>query len=126
MVLHPQRWDIILCENLFGDLVSDLAAGLVGGLGLAPSALYGDSGVSIFEPAHGSAPDIAGQDRANPTSMLLSASRMLQHLGEHTASRALEAALAAVIKEGKHTTPDLGGAVGTQQMAAAIANRIQT
>jgi len=126
MVLHPQRWDIILCENLFGDLVSDLAAGLVGGLGLAPSALYGDSGVSIFEPVHGSAPDIAGQDRANPTSMLLSASRMLQHLGEHTASRALEAALAAVIKEGKHTTPDLGGAVGTQQMAAAIANRIQT
>ncbi|CAE7181668.1 leuB, partial [Symbiodinium microadriaticum] len=126
MVLHPQSWDIILCENLFGDLVSDLAAGLVGGLGLAPSALYGDSGVSIFEPAHGSAPDIAGQDRANPTSMLLSASRMLQHLGEHTASRALEEALAAVIKEGKHTTPDLGGTVGTQQMAAAIANRFAT
>ena len=124
MVLQPECWDIILCENLFGDLVSDLAAGLVGGLGLAPSALYGDGGVAIFEPAHGSAPDIAGQDRANPTSMLLSASRMLQFLGEHTASKMLEEALEAVIREGKDTTPDLGGIAGTQQMAAAVAKKI--
>merc|ERR1712217_864274 len=69
MVMDPTEWDVLVCENLYGDLVSDLASGLVGGLGMAPSALYGDSGIGIFEPAHGSAPDIAGQDKVNPTSM---------------------------------------------------------
>merc|ERR1711933_188768 len=98
MVLDPQRWDVIVCENLYGDLVSDLGAGLVGGLGLAPSALYGDSGVAIFEPAHGSAPDIAGKNVVNPTSMLLSAAMLLGHLGEADAERRLVAALEAVIR----------------------------
>ena len=125
MVMQPQRWDVILCENLFGDLVSDLAAGLVGGLGLAPAALYGDMGVAIFEPAHGSAPDIAGKDCVNPTSMMLSASRMLQHLGQPAASRALERAIEAVVREGRDTTPDLGGSAGTQHMARAVANKIR-
>ena len=126
MVMEPRRWDVIVCENLYGDLVSDLAAGLVGGLGLAPSALYGDAGVAVFEPAHGSAPDIAGQDRVNPTSMLLSASRMLEYLGKPGASHALEAALAAVIREGEDTTPDLGGAAGTQRMATAVADKLRS
>ncbi|CAL1173004.1 unnamed protein product [Cladocopium goreaui] len=124
MVMHPGRWDVILCENLYGDLVSDLAAGLVGGLGLAPSALYGDQGVAIFEPAHGSAPDIAGKGIVNPTSMLLSASMMLDHLGEVEAARRLEAAL-ATIREGE-TTPDLGGKAGTMQMAEAVAKKLRT
>lgn len=124
MVMHPGQWDVILCENLYGDLVSDLAAGLVGVLGLAPSALYGDQGVAIFEPAHGSAPDIAGKGIVNPTSMLLSASMMLDHLGEVEAARRLEAAL-ATIREGE-TTPDLGGKAGTMQMAEAVAKKLRT
>lgn len=124
MVMHPGQWDVILCENLYGDLVSDLAAGLVGGLGLAPSALYGDQGVAIFEPAHGSAPDIAGKGMVNPTSMLLSASMMLGHLGEVEAARRLAAALAATIRE-VETTPDLGGKAGTMQMAEAVAKKLR-
>merc|ERR1711933_519113 len=125
MVLDPQRWDVIVCENLYGDLVSDLAAGLVGGLGLAPAALYGDGGVAMFEPAHGSAPDIAGKDLVNPTSMLLSAALMLRHLGEVAAEAALVKALEEVIQEGKATTRDLGGKAGTMQMAEAVAEKLR-
>ncbi|CAK9018979.1 unnamed protein product [Durusdinium trenchii] len=109
MVMRPAEWDVILCENLFGDLVSDLAAGLVGGLGLAPSALCGGGAVAIFEPAHGSAPDIAGQGLVNPTSILLSASLMLRHLREASAADALERALAQTLRERRSVTCDLGG-----------------
>eukprot|EP00930_Biecheleria_cincta_P057147 TRINITY_DN43120_c0_g1_i1.p1 TRINITY_DN43120_c0_g1~~TRINITY_DN43120_c0_g1_i1.p1 ORF type:complete len:368 (+),score=52.34 TRINITY_DN43120_c0_g1_i1:110-1213(+) len=125
MVMQPTVWDVLLCENLYGDLVSDLAAGLVGGLGLAPAALYGDTGVAIFEPAHGSAPDIAGRDIVNPTSMLLSAALMLRHLGEVAAEKALGQALEAVIQEGVATTADLGGSAGTMQMAEAVAAKLR-
>jgi len=125
MVLEPQKWDVIVCENLYGDLVSDLAAGLVGGLGLAPSALFGSGSTAIFEPAHGSAPDIAGKDLVNPSSMLLSAAMLLGHVGEEDAQQRLVGALEAVIAEGQFVTRDLGGSSGTQAMAQAVAAKLK-
>ncbi|CAK0853862.1 unnamed protein product [Prorocentrum cordatum] len=126
MVLEPQKWDVIVCENLYGDLVSDLAAGLVGGLGLAPSALFGSGSTAIFEPAHGSAPDIAGKPAGlvNPSSMLLSAAMLLGHVGEEDAQQRLVDALEAVIAEGQFVTRDLGGSSGTQAMAQAAAAKL--
>lgn len=124
MVLEPEKWDVIVCENLYGDLISDLAAGLVGGLGFAPAALYGDGGIAMFEPAHGSAPDIAGKDIVNPISILLSTAMMLGHLGEELAEKNLVRAIEAVISEGICVTRDLGGTAGTQEMAAAIAKKL--
>jgi len=120
MVLDPTCWDVLLCENLYGDLVSDLAAGLVGGLGLAPSGQYG-SGMAVFEPCHGSAPDIAGRGLVNPTSLLLSAGMMLDFLGEAAASRWLRDAVAEVVAQKVSTTPDLGGTASTEEMASAVA-----
>lgn len=125
LVQEPQAWSLIVCENLYGDLISDLAAGLVGGLGLAPSALYGDDGIAIFEPAHGSAPDIAGKNIVNPTSILLSAAMLLGHIGEREAERRLVAAIEAVIAERVAVTPDLGGSATTCQMAQAVAEKMQ-
>ncbi len=123
LVTRPEEFDVLVCPNLFGDLVSDLAGGLIGGLGLCPSANLGD-GYALFEPCHGSAPDIAGRNIANPTSQIRCGVMMLDHLGEHAAAQRVEAALREVIAEGRWTTPDLGGSAGTREMAAAVADRV--
>lgn len=119
LVLNPYQFDVIVAPNLYGDILSDLCAGLIGGLGLAPAANIGDE-ASIFEPVHGSAPDLAGKKVANPTAMLLSAVLMLRQIGEIEAADRIEIALAAVIKTGRYTTPDLGGSSSTLQMADAV------
>lgn len=123
LVLAPEQFDVIVTTNMFGDILSDEVAGLVGGLGLAPSANIGDE-VSIFEPVHGSAPDIAGKGIANPAATLLSAAMMLDWLGEAEAAKQLEKAVTAVLLEGKTVTPDLGGKASTAQMAAAVAGKL--
>jgi isocitrate dehydrogenase (NAD+) len=119
LVLNPYQFEVIVAPNLYGDILSDLCAGLIGGLGLAPAANIGDQ-VSIFEPVHGSAPDLAGKKTANPTSMILSAVLMLRQIGEVEAAERIEEALAAVIEAGRYTTPDLGGSSSTSEMADAV------
>ncbi len=123
LVMNPYSYDVIVLENLYGDIVSDLAAGLVGGLGLAPSANVGDN-FAMFEPIHGSAPDIAGKWIANPIATILSFSMCLNWLGEEKASRAVESAVVEVLNEGKKLTRDLGGSAGTLDLALEIANKI--
>jgi isocitrate dehydrogenase (NAD+) len=123
LVQQPERYDVLLCPNLYGDILSDLCAGLVGGLGVAPGANIGESAV-IFEPVHGSAPDIAGLDQANPTALILSAVLMLNHLGEHEAGALLFKAVRAVVGAGTRVTPDLGGTAGTRDMGQAIAEEV--
>lgn len=119
LVMHPEDYDVLVCPNLYGDIVSDLCAGLVGGLGLTPSANIGVSG-AIFEPIHGSAPDIAGQHKINPTAAILSASLMLAHLGEAKAAADIEQAVTKVISEGKTLTQDMGGTASTEEFADAV------
>ena len=119
LVLAPERYDCLLLANLYGDIVSDLCAGLVGGLGLAPGANIGER-CAIFEAVHGTAPDIAGRDIANPMAMILSAVMMLRHLGELDAANRIEQALTSVLQRHDRLTPDLGGSGGTRAMAAAI------
>ncbi len=123
LVMSPGDFDVMLMENLYGDILSDLAAGLVGGLGLVPGANIGQS-AAVFEAVHGTAPDIAGQNRANPTALLLSAVLMLRHLElfQHAdrVEQALDATLAAGIR-----TADLGGAAGTKEFAGAVAQRVR-
>jgi len=119
MVLNPQQFDMLLLPNLYGDVMSDLAAGLVGGLGIVGSANIGDS-AAIFEAVHGTAPDITGKGLANPTALLLSAILMLDHLGERSAARRIEAAIEAVYREAKHTTRDVGGRAGTAEFTDAL------
>ncbi|MGC1619283.1 MAG: isocitrate dehydrogenase (NAD(+)) [Candidatus Acidiferrum sp.] len=119
MVLNPQQFDMLLLPNLYGDVMSDLAAGLVGGLGVVGSANIGDE-AAMFEAVHGTAPDIAGKGLANPTALLLSGIMMLHHLGERSAAGRIEAALDKVYKEGKHVTQDVGGKAGTQEFTAAV------
>jgi isocitrate dehydrogenase (NAD+) len=111
--------------NLYGDIVSDLAAGLVGGLGVAPGANIGTE-AAVFEPVHGSAPKYAGQDRANPTALILSGALMLRHLGELDAAKRVESALRAVIAEGRTLTRDLGGTAGTSGFADAVVARLDS
>ncbi|MBM3291521.1 isocitrate/isopropylmalate dehydrogenase family protein [Candidatus Bathyarchaeota archaeon] len=123
LILSPESFDIIVTTNMFGDILSDEAAGLVGGLGMAPSGNIGDK-ISIFEPVHGSAPDITGKNIANPTATILSAAMMLDWLGEKEAAKKLENAVMEVLKEGKVVTPDLGGKASTDQMAQAVINTI--
>lgn len=123
LVLDPTRFDMLLLENLYGDIVSDLCAGFVGGLGLAPGANIGD-GVAIFEAVHGSAPDIAGKNLANPVALVLSSAMMLEHLGEMDAAGRVRAAVQGVLEEGKTLTRDLGGQAGTTEIAEAIAGRV--
>ena len=123
LVLDPTRFDTLLLENLYGDIVSDLCAGLIGGLGLAPGANIGD-GVAIFEAVHGSAPDIAGKNLANPVALILSSALMLEHLGEKDAGGRVRRAVLAVLQEGKTLTRDLGGSSGTTEIAGAIAARV--
>ena len=119
LVMHPEDYDVLVCPNLYGDIVSDLCAGLVGGLGVTPSANIGVSG-AIFEPIHGSAPDIAGQHKINPTAAILSASLMLAHLGEAKAAADIEQAVTKVISEGKTLTQDMGGTASTEEFADAV------
>ena len=123
LVQKPELYDVMVLPNLYGDIVSDLCAGLVGGLGVAPGANIGIE-ASVFEPVHGSAPKYAGQDKANPTALILSGVLMLRHLGEQPAAERVEAALREVIAEGTHTTYDLGGSAGTAAFADAIIDRL--
>src|SRR5262247_2855522 len=119
LVMRPQQFDVLLLENLYGDIISDLAAGLVGGLGVVPGANIGELG-SVFEAVHGSAPDIAGKNIANPTALLQTAVMMLRHLGERAAADLIERALLQVFKEGKIRTRDLGGNASTTEYTEAI------
>jgi isocitrate dehydrogenase (NAD+) len=123
LVQKPELYDVLVLPNLYGDIVSDLCAGLVGGLGVAPGANIGAE-VAVFEPVHGSAPKYTGQNKVNPTALLLSGVLMLQHLGEQEAAGRVYAAVAAVIGEGREVTYDLGGSAGTREMARAIAARV--
>ena len=124
LVTNPQKFDIILTTNMFGDILSGEAAGLVGGLGLAPSANIGDR-CAVFEPAHGVAMDIAGKGIANPCASILSAVLMLEHLGETEAAMRLERAVNRVLQEGKVLTPDLGGQAKTIEMAEEISKKLE-
>lgn len=123
LVQKPELYDVLVMPNLYGDIISDLCAGLVGGLGMAPGANIGE-GVAIFEPVHGSAPKYAGQNVVNPSAMILSAAMMLKYLGEREAAEKVEEALAAVIREGRAVTYDLGGTAGTLEMAAAVVRKM--
>jgi len=119
MVMDPQQFDMLLLPNLYGDVMSDLAAGLVGGLGVVPSANIGDE-CAMFEAVHGTAPDIAGKGFANPTALLMSSILMLDHLGERTAAERIQNALEKVYREAKHTTRDVAGTAGTEEFADAV------
>ena len=123
LVLDPTRFDMLLLENLYGDIVSDLCAGFIGGLGMAPGANIGEAS-AIFEAVHGSAPDIAGKNLANPMALILSSAMMLDHIGEADAGRRVRDAVHATLRDGKVLTRDLGGSAGTIQIAEAIAGRV--
>jgi isocitrate dehydrogenase (NAD+) len=123
LVQKPELYDVLVLPNLYGDIVSDLAAGLVGGLGVAPGANIGPE-AAVFEAVHGSAPKYAGQNKANPTALILSGALMLRHLGHPDAASRLEEALRAVVAEGRSVTYDLGGNAGTSQFADAIIERL--
>jgi isocitrate dehydrogenase (NAD+) len=124
LVLDPLQLDVLLLENLYGDIVSDLAAGLVGGLGVVPGANLGDQH-ALFETVHGSAPDIRGKNVANPTAMILAAAMMLDHISEKAAATKIRSALERVLTRGKSLTPDLGGSASTTEFAAAIIKEIE-
>ncbi|HYN27795.1 MAG TPA: isocitrate/isopropylmalate family dehydrogenase, partial [Burkholderiales bacterium] len=130
LVQKPELCDVLVLPNLYGDIVSDLGAGLVGGLGVAPGENIGPGG-AVFEATHGSAPKYKGQNKVNPTALILSGMLMLRHLGETGAAARLETAVATVIKEGKHVTYDLKPdrndptAVGTREMAQAICAKLK-
>lgn len=123
LVTQPQNFDVIVSSNLFGDILSDEGAGLVGGLGLAPSGNIGDHN-GLFEPVHGSAPDIAGKNIANPCSMILSASMMLDYLGEWDISNNIKHAVEKVMSDCKIRTPDLGGDSSTMDVTKAIVKEL--
>src|SRR6202042_3589222 len=119
MVINQHQFDMLLLTNLYGDIMSDLAAGLVGGLGVVPSGNMGET-VAIFEAVHGTAPDIAGKGIANPTALLMSAILMLRHIQETTAARRIEDSLHTVYKDGKHLTRDVGGSASTSEFTEAV------
>ncbi|MDK2991446.1 MAG: isocitrate dehydrogenase [Clostridiales bacterium] len=123
LVQSPENYDVLVMPNLYGDILSDLCAGLVGGLGIAPGANIGDD-AAVFEPIHGSAPKRAGLNMANPTATILSAALMLRHLGENEAADRVVKAVAEVIAEGKEVTYDLGGNTGTKEYAQAVIRHI--
>ncbi len=130
LVLRPQEFDVLVLPNLYGDIVSDLCAGLIGGLGVAPGANIGE-GTAVFEAVHGSAPKYQGLNKVNPTAMILSGVMMLRHLREHDAANRLDSAVESVLREGRNVTYDLKPerndptAVGTKEMAEAIAERVK-
>src|SRR5580658_3195966 len=119
MVLNPHQFDMLVLTNLYGDIMSDLAAGLVGGLGVVPSGNMGET-VAVFEAVHGTAPDIAGKDIANPTALLMSAILMLRHVNEVSAAKRIEDSLHTVYKEGKHLTRDVGGSASTTEFTETV------
>lgn len=123
LVMNPEQFDVIVTTNLFGDIISDLCAGLVGGLGLAPGANIGTE-AAIFEAVHGTAPDIAGQGKANPCALLLGAAQMLDHIGKCEEAERLRKAIVQTLEEKDSLTPDLGGGGNTMSFARAIARRI--
>ena len=125
LVMNPYQYDMLLLENLYGDIISDLCSAFVGGLGLVPGANFGHE-CAIFEAVHGSAPDIAGKDMANPTAVVRSAVLMLHHLGEHDAAHHINAALAHVYTEKQHVTRDVGGKAGTTEFADAVIEALRT
>ena len=125
LVQKPEQYDVLVLPNLYGDIVSDLAAGLVGGLGVAPGANIGTD-AAVFEPVHGSAPKYAGLDRSNPTALILSGALMLRHIGEVAAARRVEDAVRDVIADGRTKTYDLGGTAGTRAFGEAVAERVAT
>ena len=124
IVMDPLQFDMLLLPNLYGDVMSDLAAGLVGGLGVVPSANIGDE-CAMFEAVHGTAPDIAGKGLANPTALLMSSVLMLDHLAERTAAERIQKALEKVYRQAKHTTRDVGGKAGTEEFADAVVSALQ-
>ncbi|MBI2114197.1 MAG: isocitrate/isopropylmalate dehydrogenase family protein [candidate division NC10 bacterium] len=123
LVRDPSRFDVLLMANLYGDIISDLGAGLVGGLGVVPGANIGEE-YAVFEAVHGSAPDIAGKGIANPLAITMSGGMMLKHLGEEKAAQALDEAIQAVLKQGRTVTRDLGGTATTREMADAIMDHL--
>ena len=123
LVMRPETFDVLVLPNLYGDIVSDLAAGLVGGLGIVPGANLGE-GIAVFEAVHGSAPDIAGKGLANPTALMQSARLMLAHIGEREAAVRMQRAIEAVYAEGRHLTHDVGGAAGTQEFTEAVVAKL--
>lgn len=126
MVMNPQQFDVVVTTNMFGDILSDLTAGLVGGLGLIPGANIG-ANAALFEAVHGSAPDIAGKNIANPAAVMMAGVMMLHHIGEHQAATRMQAAIEKVVKEGRAVTPDLNpqSLAGTVQMGDAIVQALQ-
>lgn len=123
LITQPESFDVIVTTNLFGDILSDEGAGLVGGLGLIPSANIGEDG-ALFEPVHGSAPDIAGQNKANPIAMMLSAIMMLRYLGENEAADRFDAAILKVLTDANNLTGDLGGSATTMELAEEVKNNL--
>lgn len=123
LVLNPRQFDILLLENLYGDIISDIGAGLVGGLGVVPGANIGEN-CAMFEAVHGSAPDIAGKNLANPIAVIFSALLMLHHLSEHTAAERIERSIKLVTSQGKWLTRDLGGIATTQQVTQALIDHL--
>jgi isocitrate dehydrogenase (NAD+) len=123
LAMDPSTFDVMLLQNLYGDILSDLVAGLVGGLGVVPGANIGDQ-VAVFEAVHGTAPDIAGQGLANPLALLMSALLMLEYVGEHKVKARIERAVWDVLEAGTHTTRDLGGKAGTAEFTEAILDRL--
>ena len=124
IVMNPHQFDMLLLTNLYGDIMSDLAAGLVGGLGVVPSANVGE-GMALFEAVHGTAPDIAGKGIANPTALLMSAIMMLRYMDEEEAAKRAETALASVYREGRTLTPDVGGKATTAEFAQAVIHAME-
>ena len=124
LVINPEVYDVLVLPNLYGDIVSDLAAGLTGGLGVAPGANIGTH-AAVFEAVHGSSPALAGQNKANPTALLLSACLMLHHLGEAACAERVENALLSVLREGKTLTFDLGGTATTDEFAQAVIRQLK-
>ncbi|NWZ66469.1 IDH3A dehydrogenase, partial [Acrocephalus arundinaceus] len=125
MVQDPSQFDVLVMPNLYGDILSDLCAGLIGGLGVTPSGNIGANGVAIFESVHGTAPDIAGKDMANPTALLLSAVMMLRHMGMHKHATKIESACFDTIKDGKILTKDLGGNAKCSEFTEEICRRVR-
>ena len=123
LVIRPETFDVLLLPNLYGDIVSDLAAGLVGGLGVVPGANMGEHH-AVFEAVHGSAPDIAGKGIANPTAVMLAACQMLDHAGEDAAAARIKKAIELTLSEGKTVTGDIGGTANTKQYTDAVISRL--
>lgn len=124
LVTRPEQFDVMVMENLYGDIISDLCSGLIGGLGLTGSGNIGEGGIAVYEAVHGSAPDIAGRNLANPVAVLFSSVMMLRHLGEKEAGDRIEKAILAVFAEGKHMTGDLGGKATTTDITDAIIEKL--